>query len=321
MGRLNNFVFMLVLVIVVVLFAPMTKAAVIEVGLSGYAYDNIQDAYHSASSGDEIVVHAGTYTKLWGDYSLYTAYDWTAGGAPTVEKRDIVIRAAGDGPAIMKGVLGLSGLAVGVHNITIDGLYINPETVANKCGVQIHPSGFYMEGCTVRNVVVYGEALQRGVYFRNPPAEHGQHLVEHCTFINTTGVGGYKGLDDRMNGTKTADMVPIMRSNISVGFEHGFYSWYGGPGETFTYSDGYGNTVANYQPASYKGVGSVELDPVFYSLDPANPNFLYLSPGSPIAVQVGAHDGTYMGALPVIPEPATLALLGLGALVLRRKRA
>ncbi|MFH1615001.1 MAG: hypothetical protein ABIG61_07945 [Planctomycetota bacterium] len=291
------------LVTVTLLFLLPAKAAVLEVGLSGtgYAYPDIQQAYQAASSGDTILVHAGLYTMRYGtEYSLNTGYDYSIGGVPTVKKENIVIRAAGDGPAIMTGIIGLQGTAAGVGNITIDGLYVNPETVANKVGVQINPASNYMAGCTIRNVVVYGTHIQRGVYLRDTPQYQGQHLIEHCTFYNVDPNGSYKGLDDRIVGTKTAPMVPIMRSNISVGFDTSFYTWGGGPGETFAYSDAYNWITGAYVPSSYKGTGSVELDPLFYSLDPNDPYFLYLSNDSPSALKTGAHDGTYMGALPVL---------------------
>ncbi|MFH1615003.1 MAG: hypothetical protein ABIG61_07955 [Planctomycetota bacterium] len=284
------------------LLTSCAGAAELHVGYGAYGYDyaELQTAYHAASSGDTIVVHAGLYTKLYGgDYSLYTAYDWIAGSVPTVNKQNITIRAAGDGPAIFKGIIGLSGTAAGVGNITIDGLYVNPDGVANKVGFQLHPNGYYLGGCTIRNCVVYGSAVQRGVYIRENATGHGQHLIEHCTFYNSSGLG-WKGFDDRMVGTKPPGAAPITRSNIAMGFDMGFYTWYGGAEVSFTYSDGFGSTTANFYPASYKGVGSVELNPLFYSLDPNDPYFLYLSNDSPAALKTGADDGTYMGALPVL---------------------
>ncbi|MFH1614998.1 MAG: hypothetical protein ABIG61_07930 [Planctomycetota bacterium] len=314
----------LISLIIVLFLALFTRGEVLEL-VAGYepndpnyaGYDpnttfpDLQRAYHAANSGDEIVVHAGLYTNMFGGFSLYTAFDWDTNSEPAVNKQNILIQAAGDGPAIFPGVIGLSGTAAGVSNITIDGLYVNPDGVDNKAGFQLHPNGYYLGGCTIRNCVVYGSDVQRGIYLREDATGHGQHLIEHCTFYNSSGLG-WKGLDDRTVGVKPAGMAPICRSNIAMGFDIGFYTWYGGAELSFTYSDGFGSTTANFSPASYKGTGSVEVYPRFYSLDPNSPYFLYLSDCTPDSVKTGAHDGTYMGALPVEPGTCPEFLLAVG---------
>lgn len=301
------------IVVMCVLFVNGASAAVLEVG-GGYTYANPQAAWDAASNGDTILIHAGTYAPSWGDYSIYSR-----GVSTTTDLQNVTVKAAGDGKAILQGVVGLFGSNTGVTGgITIDGLYINPEGVTNKTGIYVRADAGYPLGpVTVKNNVIYG-VINQGIYtFGAIASFQGNSTYEHNTIYNGN-MNGY-GIREWVTGTKSVNNKPIFNSNIAVGYSVGMATWYGGF-DKFNYSDSYGNTT-DWQPSSYVGTGSYSLDPVFASTNPADPDFLYLTSSSPTQVQSGAHDGTYMGALPVVPEPATIAMLGLGALVaLRRKK-
>ena len=62
---------------------------------------------------------------------------------------------------------------------------------------------------------------------------------------------------------------------------------------------------------------AVNIDPIFYSMDPSDPYFLYLDPSNPLEILQGASDGGYVGARPVyaIPEPGS-AMLFSGIILL-----
>jgi hypothetical protein len=297
-----------------VLFVSGASATILEVG-SGYTYANPQAAWDAANNGDTILIHEGTYAPSWGDYSIYSR-----GVSATKDLQNVTVQAAGDGKAILQGVVGIFGSNTGTTgNITIEGLYINPEGVTNKTGLYVRAdAGYNLGPVTARNNVIYG-VINQGIYTYGAIASFkGPLTFEHNTVYNGN-QNGY-GIREWINGSKTT-IKPIFNSNIAVGFSNGMQTWYGGF-DKFNYSNSYDNPGGNYIPSSYKGTGSFELDPLFASIDPADDYFLYLTPSSPVEIRTGAHDGTYMGALPVIPEPATLSILSLGALLaLRRKKA
>ena len=58
-----------------------------------------------------------------------------------------------------------------------------------------------------------------------------------------------------------------------------------------------------------------EADPVtptFYSTDINSPYYMYLDPSCDPQITQGASDGSYIGARPVVPEPAMAGLLVCG---------
>lgn len=56
------------------------------------------------------------------------------------------------------------------------------------------------------------------------------------------------------------------------------------------------------------GTGTTtNIQPLFYSMDPASPYFLYLDPANAASILTGGHDGGQLGARPVyVPEPASV---------------
>jgi len=85
-----------------------------------------------------------------------------------------------------------------------------------------------------------------------------------------------------------------------------------------TYSTFYN---ANLPTAVGSTTGTIFSDPLFASTNPADPHFLWLSSASSPA-HLADEQGDNMGALPTVPEPATMSLLGLGALaMIKRKRS
>ncbi|HEX7010936.1 MAG TPA: right-handed parallel beta-helix repeat-containing protein, partial [Phycisphaeraceae bacterium] len=70
------------------------------------------------------------------------------------------------------------------------------------------------------------------------------------------------------------------------------------------------------------GAGAfTNVEPIFHSLDPDDPYFLYLDLSNPAVILHGGHDGGYLGARPVyVPEPSSAwGLLLLGGMMLHRK--
>ena len=175
---------------VVLVIAPFAAASVLHV-VEGYdpadpnfgvynpnaTYTGLQQAWGNCSNGDEIVIHAGIYEKIYlkgiGWYTdpntdpsdpgtlktfvLYTAadangvnYDPAGPGWPAVQDRNnIWIHPAGDGKVTLKGEIKIFGTPSGdTHDITIEGFYIDTSYPEEE--TKFHRSGLYLscEGVT-----------------------------------------------------------------------------------------------------------------------------------------------------------------------------
>ena len=321
MMKLNKCLFLSIVFLIAV---GIVNGAVLHVG-SGQTYSKPQDAWEAASSGDEIAIHAGTYTPFYSHFVLRS--DWLGADIP---KNNILIHPYQDERVVINGMFSITGtVSAGMGNITVEDLYFDLTTTAsiNRTAFWMNSdTGQTLQGCTFRNNVVYnlgtavGNYTDQFVYIKKH-GNHGQHLIEHNTMVNLgTAVDTGYGFRDEVN-SYTPLTAPIVRDNIIVDADKGVYSQYRAGGINYAYGDVYDCSTYNFSHGNLIGTGTVQLDPVFYSTDPANPYFLYLSPSSPVAVQTGAHDGTYMGALPVVPEPTTLLVLGIGGiLAVRRKK-
>ncbi len=307
----------LMMCMLVLLIATVGESAILEVG-SGYAYSTPQAAWNASVSGDEIVIHSGVYNKSWGDYVIYSNAD----GNDT-PRTNITIRSAGDGRVTFNGGIYLNASSNGtMGNISIENLYINFSGI--NAGVYIRADNpKEMLGCTIRGNVIYSTSGGgQGIYFYGDGI-NGEHVVEHNTIYGAGSSTGY-GIRELMSDANGGRTVPLIRDNIVVNTNKGFLSWYGG--NSIEYSDHWNNgtnsTADNYGSSVYKSTGSIELDPIFASTNPDDSTFLMLSLNTPTEVLTGAHDGTYMGALPQVPEPCAFGTLFVFALcyIVKRKK-
>jgi hypothetical protein len=272
---------------------------------SGQTYANIQTAWNAASSGDTIQIHAGVYSPTGG--AAYALIDRGSQNDPG--KNNITIQAAGDGRVTVNSGFAFYGTTDGnMGNITVEGLYFNTgDSHSNGIGMYLRAdTGQTLLGMTIRDNVFYGTFVE-AIYTYGSGIQGG-HLIENNTDYGSGSDTAYgiRDLATRGAGSTT----PIIQDNIVVNADTGYYS--GSPNLTFNYSDSYGNTT-NFSSTSRKGSTSIEVDPLFASTNPTDADFLYLSGNSPLSVTQGAHDGTYMGALDVVPEPSSVVLLGIAA--------
>jgi outer membrane protein assembly factor BamB len=251
------------------------NAAVLEVGTGG-KYTKIQAAWKAAKTGDEIIVHAGTYKP------------WTNGRCLQVKdsKSGIILRTAGDGPVVCKGSFYF--YRGKFDSILIEGFqFIN----ANR-GIWLDARG----DATYSNIIIRDNVIANckfeGFYFYNKIRDirYRNILVEHNTIYKTMfGIRRYVA----NNGAK---YNCVFRNNIASENQVGFYRW---GTVKFDYSDAWKNINkkgANNDWPGGKGKGCVSIDPVFASTDPASPDFMKLSTKSPVSVLKGGEGGTFMGA-------------------------
>jgi len=271
-------------ILFVLLVSVAAQAAILHVG-TGQTYTTIQGAVNAAGTGDEVIIHAGVYTET----------------VSLVDKNNMIIRANIGDKAVVRGTFSFwnPSSATWSDNNLIKGLYFD-RTGFTGGWATTHQ---YSRNNTYENVVFYGDNSGSGGIYGY--CEYGLNTARNSTFYRVMypSEGGYA------SGLHVFDSI-VAFSGGSAGSNSN--------GATVQYSDYYMNPAGSEMPSNISNTtGNINLDPLFYSTNPASPYFLWLSLSSPANNADG--QGTNMGALPTIPEPVTIMLLGLGALALRKR--
>jgi len=285
------------------LVATAADAATLEVG-SGKTYSTIQDAVDAATPGqvsygdrpndtlgDTIVVYPGNYAGwiMPGGYDCMTVkasinpMDQTSASQRVTLNTRIHFPDGGEGSLI-------------------EGFYIN-NTVSTHAISEWSLSRLN----TFKNIIIYGTPGVNAGFFGI--RKWGQSTVLNCTiFDNGKGIQMGASSQTNLNNSIVA-FNDDMNGSVSSGYSYGDYNCY--------YLNGTGNGYGTYDTP---GANDLNVDPLFASTNPVDDDFLWLAETSPC--DQAASDGGNMGALPTVPEPMTLALLGLaGSFVLRRRRS
>jgi hypothetical protein len=305
-----------------------------EIHVYGYddtaEYKTLEEAWLDTSAGDTIVLHGDPSNN-----GIYRGYaDTTAGLFKSNDgKQNVTIKAYNDGSKYDNVQL-VTPITLGYKTgWTLDGLtWANTTTQ----GVYLADRAFVSGWIDIKNCIFYNCGNNPIFSSLTSGTSHAYWnvTVENCTFMNQ---GNHDGIRlQRYNYDWT------VKDCIFQNIKHWDNSTTDWGGQAISANDGnvvyadycsfYNNAVNadGEQPghgysasdnALYGTDVTTNLHVYFQSTDANSPVFMYLA-GSYLndaKILTGDSEGGYRGARPA-PEPATIALLGLGGLALLRRR-
>ena len=307
-------------------------ATILNVG-SGQTYSDIPTAYAAAVSGDTINIHAGTYN----DVPAMSGDDG---------KNNVTFRAAvntRNAQGFYEDVrIKTEGLYMRYNDgITFEGLIFEGTTYTDSADPTNLQYTLYLRNVsgsassnvnnlTVKNCI-FTDSGRTPIYsysYTGTGNEMKDWVIENNTFYNNAEVANIRMYRAVTNMTMKDNLFlyatgayktdPVVSGD---GKGWGVAGQDASSAYTVTYSAFYGNEEGPNNPNATLGTGTLTaVDPTFETTTRASQYVFYLDETVQNSILTGASDGGYMGARPMIPEPATIALLGLGGSFLVRRR-
>ena len=279
--------------VVVLMVCGLSQAALLEVG-PGKTYSTVQAAINDSQwsqvsygngTGDTIVVYEGTYTET----------------VTITDKRYLNIMANPGDKVVLQGTFNLHNATSATWSDwnTISGFYIDKTGASSGWAIR----GQYARSNNFENLVIYGDGSGAGGVYSI--ASYGLNWLKNSTVYGVHSPYGH----GHNSGLHVKDSIVAFNAAGANNQNSGVVQ----------YSNFYNNpNVPGWPSAIGDTTGSISADPLFYSVDPDSPYFLWLSTNSPS--HLTGSDGANMGALSTIPEPATILLLGAGLVAVVRKK-